>query len=214
MLEEGSVFSKFGAESYDCFLSTPQHNGQTKIKLALALEMETRCAASVPVGTCGNSPAIHRWETDRPRLSSKSRRDGRASHRRRGEKGFRPSLQDLKREGNVTFPAMNRWAIADRPYGTLIADRPYGTLIADRPRGTPIADRPYGTPRSGQLSTSGDTLPILGLYLCWAVLNDWVQENFRTFIERRQRLFKSVPPVVTDVAADSQKKRHRGKKTA
>jgi hypothetical protein len=54
----------------------------------------------------------------------------------------------------------------------------------------------------------------LGLYLCWAVLNDWVQENFRTFIERRQRLFKSVPPVVTDVAADSQKKRHRGKKTA
>ena len=102
--------------------------------MALALEMETGCAASVPVGTSGNSPAIHpngatlrglspvrtggnspaihRWETDRARPSSKSRRDGRTSHRRRGEKRFRPSLQDLQGEGSVAFPAMNRWAIS------------------------------------------------------------------------------------------------------
>jgi hypothetical protein len=34
-----------------------------------------------------------------------------------------------------------------------------------------IAARPYGTPLSAHLSISGDTLSILGPRLCWAVLS-------------------------------------------
>jgi len=67
--------------------------------------MEACCVPSVPAGTGGNSPAIHRWETDRPRLSSKSRRDGRTSHRRRGEKRFPAVLTGLERGGKRLLPS-------------------------------------------------------------------------------------------------------------
>ena len=77
-------------------------------------------------------------------------------------RGFSAVLTGLERgERGVSFPAMNRWAITARPYGTPIAARPYGTPIAARPYGTPIAARPSGTPIADRPSGTSDRRPSL-----------------------------------------------------
>ena len=78
-----------------------------------------------PGGASDNSPAIYRWVCG-PFYSRPSRRDDRTSTRRYGDdqkkvfagEFFQPSLRDDKQSGHILFPAMNRWAILNRPYGS------------------------------------------------------------------------------------------------
>jgi len=92
-----------------------------------------------PVGTGGNSPAIHRWEEDAPSLPFKSCRDDRIDVCQRRLCEIRPSRRDLAGYSRRSFPAMNRWAITARPYGT-------------------AATQPASIPRA---STKGISIPLM-----------------------------------------------------
>lgn len=88
----------------------------TKRRVAVGHAHPTSCAGIAvvrPVGTLDNSPAVHCWVDD-PGSWFASRRDARTQQ---GEPRFPPSLRDEQTHFSISDPAMNRWAIIERPSG-------------------------------------------------------------------------------------------------